>query len=314
MFKFNLSPKLKNKSSNAKIYKILTGVCFGVAIVVCLGFLVVFANPDSVGDAFDTPEKIASRANLTLCSGQAKLAESTWTTLNECNCNSLEGWYWHTTNGRSACWSKTLADSVSWNKGVGNDVDNPGVYTCAEDITALKDRMVAASAGEWYKIVSNVAGTTITSSHNGSAGYSVISALAVSDCLDGTRDLCEGDNCLGADVAAVNVSLSDWAIEAGNKSALSYCVGGDCSTQVKNDFWDACSQNTVNNLPLNCYNHLFYKNEKTCEDGDVNNNWSAAAISAAAARVLGSSSCSSVGNFNASATYSYSSFRVVVRP
>ena len=302
---------MAKKDSNS--YKILVGIC-SVMVTAAIGYLIVRAAPDFISDTFTTPEKIASRTNLTVCGGQVKLAEETWTTITECNCNSISGWYWYTTNTRSACWSKTLADSVSWNKGVGDDIDNPGAYTCATTITALKDRMVAVAAGEWYKIVSDVAGTAITSSHNGSAGYSVISALAIADCVDGTRDLCTGDGCLGANVTAINTSLATWASATGNKSALPYCVGGDCGTSANSDWRAACGQYSSNDLPLNCYDALFYKNRKVCGDGDSNYTWPAAASSATSARKLGYSSCSSVSYYSTSGTRDSLSFRVVVRP
>ena len=296
-----------------KKYKILVIIC-GALAVAGAGYLIVLAV-SPVTDTFTDAGKITSRTNLTICAGQIKLAESTWTTLNECNCNSLSGWYWATTNTRSACWSKTLADSVSWNKGAGDDTDNPGAYTCAIDITALSDRMVAVAAGQWYKIVSDVAGTAITSGHNGSAGYSVISALAISDCLDGTRDLCTGNDCLGADVAAVNVSLATWASATGNKSAIPYCSTGTCGSAALSDWWSVCEQNSGNDFPLNCFEGLFYKNRKVCADGDTNYTWAAAAYSATYARALGLSSCSNVLNVGyTSYTASYLSFRVVVRP
>jgi len=79
--------------------------------------------------------------------------------LNEINCNATIGWHWYDTNGRKACWSKTLADSVSWNKGVNtldgctsNDCTaSSGAYTCNTGYT-LQQRMEAAAVGEWYKI------------------------------------------------------------------------------------------------------------------------------------------------------------------
>jgi hypothetical protein len=299
---------------NQNSYKILVGIG-SVMVAAAIGYLIVRAAPDSISDTFTTEEKIASKTNLVFCGGQVKLVEESWTTITECNCDSLSGWYWYTTNGRSACWSKTLANSVSWNKGVGDDTDNPGDYTCATDVTALKDRMVAVAAGEWYKIVSNVAGTAITSSHNGSAGYSVISALAIADCVDGTRDLCTGNGCLGASVSAVNTSLATWASATGNKSALPYCVGGDCSTSANNDWRNACEQSSGYDLPLNCcVANIFYKNQKVCNDGDTNYTWAAAAYGAATARKLGGDSCSSVYYDYTSRTYDSLGFRVAVRP
>ena len=296
-----------------KIYTPVVAVVLAIAIL-SGGYLAIRAASLNVTDTFDNPEKIASRSNMTICGGQVKLAEETWTTLTECNCNSVAGWYWYDTNGRQACWSKTLADTVSWNKGVGNDTDNPGTYTCDTAVTALKDRMAAASAGEWYKLVSDVNGVTITSGHNGSAGYSSISALAISDCVDGTRDLCTGDGCLGADVAATNVSLFAWGSATGTKSALPYCSASGCDTAANNDFRNACEQNSSNDYPLACYDGLFYKNTKTCSDGDSNYTWAAVAYNTPHARLLGNDSCAYVHGGSTSSASSYYGFRVVLRP
>lgn len=301
--------------------KIIFAIALMVMAVAAGGYFIIRAASSSVSDTFDNPQYIASRSNTTICGGQIKLAESSWTTLTECNCNSVSGWYWFTTNGRSACWSKELADSVSWNKGVGNDTDNPGSYTCATDVTALKDRMAAASAGEWYKIVSEVNSVTITSAHNGSAGYGYISALAIADCLDGSRDLCTGDGCLGADVAAVNSALRTWASATGNKSALPYCAGSGCDTAANSDYRAACEASTNADLPLpgtstfSCYlTDVFFKNQKTCNDGDTNFTWAAAAYTSTLARVLGYHSCSYVSSNYTSGTNSIYGFRVVLRP
>ena len=270
----------------------------------------------SVSETFDNPEKIATFNNTTICDGQVKLAEETWTTLTECNCNSIDGWYWYVTNGRAACWSKTLATGVSWNKGVGNDTSTPGDYTCATEVTALKDRMIAASNREWHKIVSNVAGTTITSAHNGQAGASVISALAIADCVDGARDLCTGTNCLSPilDVAQININLFAWALLSGNKSALPYCSESGCGSATTSDFRNACEQNNTKDYPLRCYAREFFRNTRVC--GDLNDYyaWVAAASGTSDARVLGSSSCSNVYSGGAGGTASYRGFRVVLRP
>ncbi|HOM78423.1 MAG TPA: hypothetical protein PLT50_04445 [bacterium] len=270
----------------------------------------------SVSETFDNPEKIATFNNTTICDGQVKLAEETWTTLTECNCNSIDGWYWYVTNGRAACWSKTLATGVSWNKGVGNDTSTPGDYTCATEVTALKDRMIAASNREWHKIVSNVAGTTITSSHNGQAGASVISALAIADCLDGARDLCTGTNCLSPilDVAQININLFAWALLSGNKSALPYCSESGCGSVATNDYRNACEQSNAKDYPFRCYAREFFRNTRVC--GDLNNYyaWVAAAGNTTNARILGSSSCSYVNYYYTSSTSSSHGFRVVLRP
>ncbi len=293
--------------------RIILGTIVATVLIATISILTLVARAVSlsVTEDFNDPEQIASKVDMTICNGQVLLSEATWSTLTECNCNSISGWYWYETNGRGACWSKTLADTVSWNKGVGDDVDNPGAYTCASDVPALKDRMIAASAGQWYKLVSSVNSVTITSSHNGSAGYSSISALAISDCLDGTRDLCTGNGCLGADLAAVNASLATWALATGSKSALPYYAS---STSVGNDFQNACEQHSSNDYPLACYGGLFYANRKTCNDGDTNYSWASAAYNTTYARILGYSSCSLVFLNSASGAGSTIGFRVVLRP
>ncbi|HRN71384.1 MAG TPA: hypothetical protein PLS49_09485, partial [Candidatus Woesebacteria bacterium] len=137
-----------------------------------------------------------------------------------------------------------------------------------------------------------------------------ISALAVSDCVDGTRDLCTGDGCLGADVAAVDSTLASWALSTGGKSALPYYFG----SVGTNDFQSACEQNSGNDYPLACYDGLFYKNTKTCGDGDTNYLWAASAGYATRARLLGYNSCSYGSYYYTSNTVSGLGFRVVVRP
>jgi hypothetical protein len=301
--------KIRGKRRKIFIFALATVAVIAVATA---GYLIIRAASLSVSDTFDTPQKIATKTNATVCGGQVKLAESSWTTLTECNCNAISGWYWYTTNGRSACWSKTLADSTSWNKGVGDNTTSSGTYTCATAVTALKDRMAAASAGEWYKIVSDVNGVAITSAKNGSAGYSSISALAISDCTDGTRDLAVT---LGADYTAANASLKTWAGATGNKSALTYCNSSGCDTAVNSDYRAACEANINTDIPLSCYQtNIFYLNQKTCNDGDTNYMWAAAAYSGTGARVLGVDSCATVYYYGTSNTGSYGGFRVVVRP
>lgn len=239
--------------------------------------------------------------------------------LNETTCNELSGWHWYTTNGRSACWSKALViESVTWNKGVGDDSTVTGSYTPTSlDDYDLQTRMVAAAAGEWYKIVSSVNGTTITSSHNGSAGYSVISALAIADCVDGTKDLEDCTTC--SDWSTTNTWLRNWAIEDG-KSALPY-LGDDAGSLGNNDFESACGQNSGNDLTLgdSCTDN-FYLNRETCGDGDTNYSWVAACGStsgtdwATKVRLMGHYSCSYQEDYITTSSGGRSSFRVVVRP
>ncbi|MCX6355488.1 MAG: hypothetical protein NTZ78_11400 [Candidatus Aureabacteria bacterium] len=240
----------------------------------------------------------------------------TWL-LNETNCNATTGWHWYTTNDRSACWSKTLADYVPWNKEVANDSDNPGAYTCATGYT-LQQRMAAAAAGEWYKIVASVGTHTMATggNENGQNGAQWISALAIADCVDGSRDLCTGDNCLGGSWTAINSALRTWAGAIG-KSALPY-LGNDAGTI--NDYATACASST-NDLPLACATpNAFYLNRKVCGDGNNNYSWAAASggaggeDQACCARLLGSDSCSTQADNDTNTANDGTSFRVVVRP
>lgn len=307
----------------AKFVRLKVKIPVVVAVVLAATALVVttIVYALSLSDSYTAPEKIASMDNSTICSGGIQLEESSWTNITECNCNAILGWYWYETNGRGACWSKTLADTVSWNKGVGDDSDNPGAYTCATDVTALKDRMAAAAAGEWYKIVSDVNGVSVDSSKNGSSGYSTISALAISDCLDSVRDLCTGDGCLGGDIVEVNNNLKAWAGATGNKSALPYCDGAGCDSAVNSDYRAACEASINADLPLpaggarSCYlTDVFFKNQKACNDGDANRAWVASASSGTNARLLGPSSCALVHSNFTSTTYDNYGFRAVLRP
>lgn len=240
-------------------------------------------------------------------------------TLNEANCNALSGWKWIDANDGGSCWSKTLADSVSWNKGVGNDNRVTGSYTCTSLGTYdLQTRMTAAAAGEWYKVVSNIDGTAITSSHNGSSGYSVISALAISDCIDGTKDLSDcGGPC--TDWSTTNTWLRNWAGASG-KSALPRLTTDTGDTQGTNDYDDACVDLGAGNDVHCTGGNDFYLNRKVCDDGDDNTSWAAACGASDGtpwetyARRLGSNNCSSQGYFLTSSTSNNFSFRVVVRP
>ena len=237
--------------------------------------------------------------------------------LNETSCNALSGWYWYTTNGRSACWSKTLVDSVPWNRGVGADSDNPGSYTAAIGYT-LKDRMEAAATGEWYKIVSEGGGSPISSEYNGASWC--ISALAIADCVDGIRDLCTGDGCLGSSKSAINTSLRDWAGAAG-KSALPYMAATGIWAD-DNDYYKACDQNGGNDLPLDCADGTFQNNRKFC--GEDNNRFCWAAACGpdweeeeewkTTARLMGANGCGHQGRSPTTNDLYVISFRVVVRP
>jgi len=83
-----------------KLIKLLIIIIL-IPVLFYAGRLIIRAASLSVSETFDNPEEIASKSNMTICGGQIKLAEETWTTLSECNCNSLSGWYWYTTNDRS---------------------------------------------------------------------------------------------------------------------------------------------------------------------------------------------------------------------
>jgi len=171
------------------------------------------------------------------------------------------------------------------------------------------------AAGEWYKIVSSVAGVSITSADNGSAGWSKISALAIADCIDGVRDLCDGTNCLGTDETTITTNLGTWAAATGGKSALPYCTGTGCSPSTGSDFRAVCELTPHFDLPLWCKEtDIFYKNRKVCGDTDTNFTWAAAVYSDTSARRLGYFSCSIVDNIGSGYTYDILGFRAVVRP
>ncbi|MCX6356076.1 MAG: hypothetical protein NTZ78_14420 [Candidatus Aureabacteria bacterium] len=226
---------------------------------------------------------------------------ATWS-LNAAGCNATTGWHWYTTNGRSACWSKTLADSVSWNKGVGNDSRKTGSYTCTSLVTYdLKTRMEAAVNQDWTKIIT-------------SAGD--LSALAIADCIDGTKDLVDCSTSVCTGWSSTNTWLRDWAGAAG-KSALPY-LGDDAGTI--NDYNTACASSS-NDLPLACATpNAFYLNRKACSDGDTNYSWAAACGYSSGdgwstiARLLGYYSCSSQDYNDTSGTSGNLAFRVVARP
>ncbi len=290
-------------SANEYSYQYTTETTGGLEYKVC-ATMETYENPYCLSSVFG--------GNIVFDGG-----EGTEWFLTEDNCNALSGWYWYNTNSREACWSKTLVDAVSWNKGVGNDADNPGVYTCAATPAVLKDRMDAAVAGEWYKIVASVAGHTMATdgSEDGQSGASYISALAITDCVDGTRDLCTGDGCLGADTSAIYSSLSTWATTIGNKSALPYCGNYHCDSLAPSDYRSACEQNSGNDLPLGCFNGLFCKNHKECDDGDANYIWAAVARSLTpGVRILGYGACNDSFFHYSSDTQGTLGFRVIVHP
>lgn len=311
---------------NSKSYKIIgiSGVIIVIGVII--GFLIVRASPDFVSDTFTDETKISSKTNLTVSGGQVKLA--IWT-LNETTCNALTGWAWFTTNTRSACWSKALVDTVSWNKGVGDDSDNPGAYVCASGST-LQQRMEAAVAGEWYKIVESVDGHTMATNgtEDGQDGAEYISALAVTDCIDGTRDLCSTNGCLGSPCTVdcweeINTDLRAWAIEGG-KSALPYLATDAGTSQTDNDYWDACVQSDVDNeddtLGCTSGNNYFHRNRRECDLDDIDLGWFASCGTYTGTswdtngRLSGSNSCSNKTADATSALHYYECFRAVVRP
>ena len=174
------------------------------------------------------------------------------------------------------------------------------------------------------KIVSLVATTPITSSHNGSNGYSVISALAIADCIDGVHDLGSGTGSgtqiVGGDWSGTNTTLRAWAGEAG-KSALPY-LGDDAGSSGKDDYETACSPGTGDDPTLGCGSgsNYFYLNRKACTATDVNYCWAAACATASGGawstggRLLGDITCSHQDYNLTSLGGDNMSFRVVVRP
>ena len=258
----------------------------------------------------DSPFKVNHRPSFTALN-------ISWA-LNETNCNALSGWDW--LNG--ACWSDSIMDYVSWNKGTGDDTDDPGAYTCNSGGT-LKSRMEAAVVGHWSEICTVINGVTITSDYDGHGdgghdGDETISALAISDCVDGTRDLCTGDPCLGSNGTEINTALNTWATAANSKSSLSqtnttctnasYCPEGNYNIGV-NEYNTACTEaggtwdeNTSTLAPSTNYSW-----GAACGISS-GNNWGTNA------RILGLNSCSYTAGYGTSLTSSLRSFRVVVRP
>jgi len=186
----------------------------------------------------------------------------------------------------------------------------------------LQERMIAAVAGEWWKIVSDVNSVAITSSDNGQLGAGKISALAIADCVDGVHDLGYGTGTgtliAGSGWSGVNTTLRNWAGAAG-ASALPY-FGDDAGSTGNNDFETAGSP-TGEDPTLGCGSggNYFYMNFKAC-GSDMNYSWAAACGSisggnwASDARSLGYDSPSNQNGNNTSRTAVYNSFRVVARP
>ena len=262
------------------------------------GLYVVYAAT-LTRDLVDYHVDVLRTDHTVLIDGELNLGGSANTGITEYTCNAVPGWHWYVANGREGCWSKNLGVNIHWNSGVGNDVDNPGAYTCAVDVVSLTERMEAASAGEWTKIIS-------------SGG---VSALSISDCLDRVRDLCTGDGCLGASVDEVNISLANWASDTGDKSALPYCTAGsDCLPVENNDFKVTCEQGSRKDLPLGRFINgvLFQHNQ-----GSLGNNdfiWIAYARNSDSARIVGKFTCSTLTSANTDSIFNEYGFRVVIRP
>ncbi|GAF97185.1 unnamed protein product, partial [marine sediment metagenome] len=149
--------------------------------------------------------------------------------LTEDNCNALAGWTW--LNG--ACWSNAIADSVSWNKGVWNDTSTTGSYTPNSSGT-LKSRMEAVVAGRWSEICTDINGVTITTAMDGATGKPNISAMAITDCIDGSRDI--GPTISGADWETRSDTLKAWATAAGHSALPAVDHDG-----ANNEYEAACS-------------------------------------------------------------------------
>ncbi|MCX6354823.1 MAG: hypothetical protein NTZ78_07970 [Candidatus Aureabacteria bacterium] len=215
-------------------------------------------------------------------------------TLNSATCSATSGWTWI----NSACWSQAIADSVSWNKGVGDDTSKTGTYTCNSGGT-LKSRMEAAVAGRWSEICTNINGRAITTSDNGDTGKAYISAIAIADCVDGSRDI--GETIAGGNWVERSGTLNTWARASGHTAipAVDYNDGN-------NEFNAACSGD-------------FYKDTSTLSPG-INYCWAAACGNAAGGvytthgRILGGESCATTGGYLSSYAGDDISFRVVARP
>ncbi len=225
--------------------------------------------------------------------GPTEISEPPWE-LNETTCNALTGWTW--ING--ACWSQAIADSVSWNKGVGNDTSTTGTY---EPNTGgdLKSRMEALVAGQWSEICTSINGRAITSGDDGAAGKPYISALAIADCVDGARDL--GPTISGSDWQSRSNTLKAWATAAGKSALPAVDYNG-----ANNEFEDACTGDFYLNTSILAPG-TNYSLGAACGDpsGD---GWSTDA------RTLGYLSCSFQEYDYTSSTNAIYSFRVVVRP
>ena len=215
--------------------------------------------------------------------------------LGESKCNAITGWHWY--NG--ACWSDAIADCVSWSAGFANDTSNTGSYTCNSAGT-LQSRMEAAVAGRWSEICTSINGLSIDSTYDGATGKPYITAMAISDCVDGTRDI--GPTIDGSTWQTRSNTLKNWAKASGHSAlpAVNY-DGSD------NEFQAACSGD-------------FFRNTSSLSPGD-NYCWAAACGSKTGGgydtniRILASVSCTYDVEANVpQSQHCGGSFRVVVRP
>ncbi len=217
--------------------------------------------------------------------------------LNATTCNALSGWSW--LNG--ACWSQAIADSVSWNKGVGADTSTTGSYEPNTSGT-LQSRMEAVVAGRWSEICTSINGVTITTGMDGATGKLNISAMAIADCVDGARDIGPTITGVPDDWAGRSAVLNVWAKTLG-KSALPVADynGGN------NQYEAACSGD-------------FYLNQSSPLSPDSNWSWGAACGDASGgnwstyARLMGYTLCTRQSYVETYLAASNMSFRVVVRP
>ncbi|MCX6355063.1 MAG: hypothetical protein NTZ78_09205 [Candidatus Aureabacteria bacterium] len=217
-----------------------------------------------------------------------------------CNATALPGWSW--LNG--ACWSQAIADSVSWNKGVGDDTSNTGTYTC-NSVGTLKSRMEAAVAGRWSEIVTSVDVHTFTTADNDVNGKPYISALAIADCVDGTRDIGPAITGSPDDWQGRSNVLYVWARAAGHSALPAVKYDG-----TSNEYEAAC---------LEAGGGIWSNNTSLLSPDD---NYAAAAVIGYTTgehyldytRMVGRYACADQTVGETSGAYSNRTFRVVVRP
>ncbi|MCX6356132.1 MAG: hypothetical protein NTZ78_14705 [Candidatus Aureabacteria bacterium] len=212
---------------------------------------------------------VLPRPTATPTSTPTSTPTPTWS-LSEYNCNYLSGGGWNWLNG--ACWSRSIADDVSWNKGVGNDTSKTGTYICNSGGT-LESRMKAAVAGRWSEIVTQLNprnghnycqednATCVDTIADGATGKPYISALAISDCVDGTRDI--GPAITGSptdDWQGRSAVLKTWATAPGHSALSAMDYDG-----TNNEYAVACAE----------AGDAFYENQSDLSPGS-NFSWAAA--------------------------------------